>query len=707
MTQLSFSKKQISPIIAKYSIDAENDPIFASIIKLCNDQTNYQVWALKCVYGELVKLRDIEIIINWAKENRFLIPFLALKNIVAYKNAELIGELFHEMEGANKYNLVKSTFLMFNTEQRNLLIDSVIAPIANASEAYKSKDLATWFTICAKIKNLSVRKRQNLINTASAIHQMDNTDDHIGLLSHLSSVLKERYSWNKAELLAYRLINTPNSKVVYDNSNIVIINVVSFQDSKSLCGSGRTGWCLTREASYFRQYVTDRGSKQYFWFDFSLREDDELAHIGFTIDKTGNITNAHSTSNSNMLGDGIYYSKTRVNITRVLDEHHVPMDTFINLYDLTHFSWDVESFLSYVSKQKTFEVVYSKNNIVAIKSAYGNYNLGKLIDFSLVSPKAFMSNTSKLLLLFDFNKPVQDTNSCLFIAYRKDEYECESAYSACNAYSATMPESSINDILRRKGIKRSEIETTSTINPDLALHKYINEANISKALELLSETESINVNRSFKNSIPVFKAIGMTEVALYEAIINHPSFNSNELNQFNGTCLHSLLMSYGIETDETSKKHNEKIVKMIEASFKSNKFDINARDLNYDTILHIAVSQPCLHWLAAKLIKDFRVNINLINDIMETPFTRALRMKSMELIQLFGTRPDLVVSDEDTEIARKQGIDLGSVIKPQTITNEEREILTSTNSNNDANNAIDEHCLSKELADIFADAFGY
>ena len=72
-----------------------------------------------------------------------------------------------------------------------------------------------------------------------------------------------------------------------------------------MCGGGLTGWCLTREESYFKRYVSDE-AKQYFLFDFSKKEDDILSHVGFTVNNnSGVITNAHATNNESIIDCGI------------------------------------------------------------------------------------------------------------------------------------------------------------------------------------------------------------------------------------------------------------------------------------------------------------------------------------------------------------------------------------------------------------------
>ena len=87
------------------------------------------------------------------------------------------------------------------------------------------------------------------------------------------------------------------------NGNFVIVHVPSFKSSKLLCGNGRTKWCITREESYFRQYVTDYPNRdQYFLFDFNRKESDAFAHIGFTMENGRGFYCAQTCNNCGMVG---------------------------------------------------------------------------------------------------------------------------------------------------------------------------------------------------------------------------------------------------------------------------------------------------------------------------------------------------------------------------------------------------------------------
>lgn len=715
-----YSKKQLQPIIDKYHIDI-NDTMFTQVVTMFLHQTNYQVWALKCLFGESVTFENIRTIWDWITENSNNIQFLSLQNVVSYKTHDLVDKLLKEFEGVKMYNTVKTSILQFNTDQRNLMISTIIEPIRDAWEAYNSDTLRTWYTVFNKFNELSRSKRQNIINTASAIRCIESYGDTIGLYDHLCGLFNDRYTWNKESMLQFRLFQTPSSPVVYDKGNVVILQVNSFEDSSKLCGSGRTGWCLTRERSYFNQYVTSRNSKQYFLFDFDKREDDDLAHVGFTMSKSGQITNAHSTSNANLLGDGIRYGSKHVNINRVLETLDIPISTFVKMSPLTNFKWEIESILGYVKNRVCgAEVVYNGNNVIVVKvNAKSSMNdvLCRLVNFTLIDLHEAMNNISSanaetVFIAYNLNVPVTEKNSLSFMIYGQDKYGVESFSRGYTGYGE--PINSLDAAINMLGIKRTDFEKLNKVDPICMVLKYIDEQNEEAAIQVLDEaTDTINVSAPFKSKFIVSAAIDADMPKLYKKIINHKTFDASFKNSLDGSCLHTLLLSSGFvdvsknQTDDTST-HETAIRKMVADSISSGVFDLNARDINWDTALHIAVSQPNLDWVAVNLIKDYQVNINLVNDILETPLTRAIRTKNIGIIKALGKRADLVVSEKDAKLAQKVGLNLSELINPDNdLTEEQIRTLENTNKNNEDLNKVEDVSLADELNAIFADAFGF
>lgn len=715
----NFSKKQVMPILSKYNVSLD-DTVFKSIVALFPGQNNYQIWALKCVYGEHVSLQIITHIHDWITSNSSHIQFLKLGNIVAYKTKDLIQSLFDEMEGVTRYQVVKQAAFMFNTHQRNLLIEALITPIRNAEDAIHSAELGSWYTIFCKFNKLSSTKKNNIIRTASAIATLNGEDGRVGLKQHLYGIMLERYEWIKEELLSFRAIQTPTASVVYDKGNIVILQVKTFADSRTLCGSGRTGWCLTRDESYFRQYVSSKDNKQYFYFDFGLREDNELAHIGFTTTKSGKITNAHSTSNANMMGDGIRVGNSRCSVHDVLRKNNIPMETFISICEPSNYKWMASSFVSFFDANKSSladkpSIVYAKNGIVVVKTESETPNtsihfdsLIPLYDFTLMDTtelrRGLKNEISEAYFIYNFNVEFKNNMSFTVLAYTKDIYGAASLAKSSDVYGRSIP--SIDDRLKELNITRSDFESQADIDPAILVCKFINEDNEREAIRILKSSESVNVNTKFQNRLLVMRAIDAYMPKLYGEIIRHKTFDAKTINSLGGSCLHTLAIVNGVMNAKVEDATRAAAIKqMIEESLHANVFDLNARDINLDTLLHLAACNETLTWLALELIQDYRVNINLVNDILETPLTRALRMKNMVVIKALGERPDLEISQEDRAIAQKKGIDLDAIIDPRKVTAEEHKVLQETNKDNASLNEIGDRNLADELRELFSEAF--
>ena len=69
MLDIIYSKKQINPLIEKYQIDVEKNVTFQSIIKMFQDATNYQIWAIKAVFENALTLPTLEQIRQWIEAN--------------------------------------------------------------------------------------------------------------------------------------------------------------------------------------------------------------------------------------------------------------------------------------------------------------------------------------------------------------------------------------------------------------------------------------------------------------------------------------------------------------------------------------------------------------------------------------------------------------------------------------------------------------
>ncbi len=99
--------------------------------------------------------------------------------------------------------------------------------------------------------------------------------------------------------------NCPDTKVIYDNNNIVVINVNSFKDCHNIFYHNTINWCIAESELHWVNYVGNESCKQFFIIDFnklhsSQRDDYNLSLIGFTL-KNGDLYAAHGRDDRNLL----------------------------------------------------------------------------------------------------------------------------------------------------------------------------------------------------------------------------------------------------------------------------------------------------------------------------------------------------------------------------------------------------------------------
>lgn len=654
MLEVNYSKKQLNPLINKYSIDVVNNEVFHKIILMFNEQPNYQVWAIKCVFGGVCPIEVISQIKDWADKNQNEIKNLIKGNIILYKSLADIQCLLTEMDGLSMISNTRNVINHFNTNQREMLKKVVFKNITNGLEAKSSSKFNSHAQLFKKIDLLPKHRKEHLINTSSAI-----TDTNF-LFEHINSALLASYDWEKEDMLSFMARNASDCSVVFDQGDIVILNVPSFESSKALCGNSRTGWCLTREKGYFNRYVIEpKDAKQYFLFDFSKREDDDLAHIGFTVRQSGGITNAHSTNNNNMLGSGINYNGRNVNIYDALKNCNVPNKVFMTLNKLTNFNWNMESFLKYVDKYSdVIAVCFGENNRIIVRPL-NQSALNGLFEHTLINKgDYYVTNDKKIYLVFDFNLEVNDDNALVIMEYYKDKYGMESLNRMVNVYNSNIKNT---DYLNSVGIKTSSFLNRENINPKVLLHKLIDERNEDEAVALIaSEGDEFDVNYEFSMTVPIFKAIETKQFKVFKSIINHKMFNCETCDEFGESILMSLMFSYVCDSSSSDDKKN--IKKMIDIILDSKTFNFNVQDINLDTALHTACLRSDLNWVVDRLISNKDVNVNIINDWNCSPLGTAICSKNIEAIKLLGQRRDLSVRDEDFELANEYGIDLKGIL---------------------------------------------
>ena len=668
---MTYNKKQMQPLIDKYQINPETNKLFISVVEMFDGQTNYQNWAVKMIFSQSLTFEDLQQIHDWIAENQNLISKLAKKNIVSYSNKSGIAQLKKEMEGLDRLAFIKNIISHFNTDQRKILTKALLDKEYTALEAYSDATIKKWYNVFKLFNKKPMGRKNKFYSTCSALKTADS------LLAAINSCLEETYEWDKEDMLCYLEHNASDCEIVYNEGSVVIIRVPSFDSSHKLCGSGRTQWCITRESHFFSDYVTRYDGKrdQYFLFDFSRKETDCFAHVGFTVEGGSGIIIAQTCDNRDMLNDFKQGSET-LNIHKLLAKIGVKASKFMRLPRNIGFTWTIASILEMVKKEPSNYAIAYEGDGRLIINILNKSGFDKLVGHSFIKSGNFSVDTNnKLYLFMDFNLNYNDDMSMIAMQYRKDQYGTLSLIRATETFGTDLTK---QGYLSKIGISSDAYLNREAIDPSILLHKLIDENDELGAIELINkEGNNIDVNYEFNTRVPVFSAINNKMYKLFDAIVNHPKFNSKIEDGFGETLLESLLYLHGSDEIVTSKEDNKLLTTMIKSILSSKTFDFNTLDLNHDTAINVACEFPSQVWVVKILAAKKNVNVNNVNDFGCAALGQCIVNNNLEALKIIGQRPDLKVREEDKKLAKSCKIDLKEYIKPnEDIFNDNVEVET-------------------------------
>jgi hypothetical protein len=685
---MTYNKKQMQPLIDKYFINPTTNKLFIKICEMFDGQANYQTWGVKMVFSLALPFTDLEKIHTWIKENANSISKLEKKNIVAYSNKTNAAILLKEIEGINKLNVIKEAISHFNTDQRKMLTKELLDKEITPLKAYSNSEIKKWCEIFKSFNKKPMHRRNKFYSTCSAIKEIE------ALKIAITNVLKESYSWDKDDLLSYMEDNTKDCNIIFNKDNYVIVEVPSFQSSQKLCGNGRTGWCLSREASFFRSYVTSYAArKQYFLFDFNRKEADAFAHVGFTVDFTcGRVVEAQTSHNKGMM-DKFTQGKESISIHDIFHNLGIDMGLFMQIKDLG-FEWNLSNVVQMAKDNpQHFSIAYEKDGIILIRILTTD-GFKKLTNKTFIRVDSFTNSFSNYnggkqstYILMDFNRPLSDKMAMIAIETYDDAYGQTLFNYAANIFNTSMDENAFKTFLKDVKIDFNDLFKQKEINPSVLLHKYIDNYEELEAIKLIEkEKGNIDVNFEFRGRIPVFSALSHRMYQLFETIVQQKGFNSKIENGFGETLLDSLLYIYGNEGEHLCKEEKEKMEKMICAMLNSPFYNFNEKDENNDVAINVACEHKNEVWVVEGLASNMFVDVNVVNDFGFTALSNCLRAQNLDALKIIGMRRDLVVRDEDVELSRKMQINLDEYIKPNDNVFKRERLLEVVTANASANN---------------------
>lgn len=658
---MEYNKKQIQPLIDKFAINPETNTFFQSIIKMFEGQPNYQLWAVKVLFGGQTNIEELTAIHAWLANNKNHVKRLSKANIVSYTREKDFILLRKEMNGIDMVNTISKTIACFNTDQRKILAEKIMAGIETPLDAYNSSLIHEVSQTFANFNKISPNRRKKMLSNCSALR------DYNLLYKAIKDSIKETYIWEKEDMLAFMEANTPTCTVVFNQGPYVILRVPGFTESKKLCGGGRTEWCITMQDGHWNTYSSSRdGKTQYFFFDFSKKESASLAHVGFTTKKGKGIITAQTCENKNMLSE-FKVNGENWNIFSLLK--HIGCDPAIfSSITPPSYEWEAKGLLSLLNAHKDlYESLYDKDGYVLVLVKRQDEKVVKLIEHTNANWEACITRSlndggSKLFILFNFNVDYKKDESICMYSYEKDKYGTYSLRVALDAFNNNIKN---EHYLERIGFDIDNLVGLNKIDKRVLLHKYIEEQNEKKAVELVENSDkNFDVNYEFSGSIPIYSALSNHMKALFKAIIEHPMFEADMENSYGETLLQSLLFIYASDEVAESSAEGKEFKELIDLILSSDKFSINTIDINEDTAINIACHYPKLLWVVERLVKNPRVNLNQVNDFNCTALGEAIRCENIEALKLIGMRPDLKVREYDKQLAKEHKIKLEEYIAP-------------------------------------------
>lgn len=644
---MNYSKKQLQPLIDKFQINPETNKLFIGIIEMFDNQPNYQVWAVKMIFNKIITIDELKMIHDWADANKTMIKLLEKKNIVSYTSKSDFAQLKNEMEGIKWINIVKNTISHFNTDQRKILNAYLFKnDVAAKTVVYDYTFMETAQNF-EKFNRLSDFRKQNFFTKCSGIRNAET------ILSLVKDAIKETYKWDKEDMLVFLDNNCKNCDIVFNQGPYVVVYVPDFESSKKLCGGGRTEWCLTMQEHHFRDYVPS-GAKQYFLFDFTRKETDPFAHIGFTIQKGRGIIYAQTCDNKPMIND-FDNGQEVLNIYSAIKKIGAQMGDFISLKSNGNFQWDLKSIVSFVkNKPNLFSIAYNKDKriIVNVMSSLG---FEMLVGHTMIDSDDFWfgDDNSKVYVMFDLNLGSNNDSSIVAMCYSKDIYGSFSSSKVVNIFGKDIK---LENHLHNLGIKNEDFLGRENIALEVKLHKLINEGYEDDAIKLVQEnSDKIDVNFEFNGMTPIFPIIYRKMFNLYEVIISHPKFDYAVNDGYGETVLESILYLYGGDEINANDEEAECLKKLIEITLGCKNFDFNVKDINDDTALSIACEFPKLSWVVESLVMNPNVDVNTINAFDLSPIETAMENNNSEAVKALLKRQDISIRQRTKSIAKQRG----------------------------------------------------
>lgn len=669
---IQFNKKQMAPLIEKYQINVETNRLFEHILELFEGQQNYQVWGVKVIFSQVMKIGALEKLAEWVKVNKSYIGSLKKQNIVAYTSKVDMKLLSKEMLGIEMRVKANSFISSFNTEQKKMLKNYLQFDSLTPEQVACNTTFKNFCSLIDKVEKISDWRKAKLFSNASNVH-----GDVFVLLDRIENVVEEAYVWDKEDCINYIQSNFPKCEIIFNEGPYLIVQIDSYISSQAICGHDRTKWCITNQEHMWDSYTSPRDGRQrrqYFYFDFSKDESDEIAHVGFTVEDGTGVVEAQSTENHCLRGDGMIYGSSTVNIDAIFNKCGVKKGSFLNLTKKRYFDWSMEGVLS-LNLNKDIEVIGQKDGRVFLKIT-GERGEELVFNHTCIDYRSFsFYDGGEVYAIINLAVSDKDDDAILGINYSNDVWGSKAIKVFKDMYGSDMMNTSY---LADNNIRMSDFIDFPKISDNVMLHKLICEEREDEAIELYMTSENLNPNFEFNGDRPVFVAIEHKMWKLFDKMFTDPRCDISTTNPISGSILTTLLFLYladefGSNGGNESVDDLETIKKMIVNTINSGRVDLNLENEVNDSALSIAAEFPQLSWALECLLAHREVDVNKVNHFDMDAFNIAMSEKNEEGMRLLGLRPDLVISRAVKNVAKENGIDYKKYINPSPYFFEDKE----------------------------------
>lgn len=395
------NKKHFQIIEEKNSLKKENN-FLMYVYSLCNGSKNYFFWVIKLYFNYGISLKLIKRALHFAENYSQLIKQLKQGTITAYNDYYSILDLLDECTILRKNKRIKDVINSFNTAQKKILKDMTLTE--------HEKNLISSFA------KLSLTKRTNFIR------KMSTANDSKEILRQMSFIVQTSFEWNKESLIDYVTNNEfIHAEIITNTGDIVLLKVFDYDSIKWL--GKNTNWCISKNKSYWNQYLTNKGTNQYVLFDFSKVEDDKTSIVGFTTSVNSGIVHAHDFINNNIMPqeeNNRFESFVKLNkndtkdIFNLLEEDNINIDDIVS-YDKLPYEWNKKSFLAYLEKcvgKDSYFILQDLNDKLCV--AVQNERIYNFLGSKYTNNLSEKNLSKKHILFADFSLNEKSKNRLLF-----------------------------------------------------------------------------------------------------------------------------------------------------------------------------------------------------------------------------------------------------------------------------------------------------